>query len=364
MHHVPPAIHNHLGTDKTRLERHCPSQQHFSRCPSHHSSYYCQYPSLSSHPLPPPMLLLSSLLPLILSSLLSEPLPTLTSSLSSTSFRVTSTSFRVTSTSFRVTPTSFQVTSTLVPSPVTPTAPLTTAPAPSPLPSESITFTSISSSNTVSSPLVPTTTSAAGTNSPQSPQTITAIVGGTAGAVTLLAFLVVVVVRRRSKQKLSVTPFNLLSIVEPTWVESQACRLKSQSASGAVRPSRGPPFVQYSDTYLEDYSGNISLSDTSADRISSHLPNDYDASVSTIYMLQLERPRGLDGLYPIAYPSHIHTPDHYCHHNEEIWFDQMVTMGCSREPSEELPAYPRSAKSLKSREADRDNRDGFPSSYP
>ncbi|KAG1722243.1 hypothetical protein EDB19DRAFT_1768593, partial [Suillus lakei] len=320
-------------------ERHCPSQQHFSRCPSHHSSYYCQYPSLSSHPLPP-----------------ANPLPTLTSSLSSTSFRVTSTSFRVT-------PTSFQVTSTLVPSPVTPTAPLTTAPAPSPLPSESITFTSISSSNTVSSPLVPTTT-AAGTNSPQSPHTIAAIVGGTAGAVTLLAFLVVVVVRRRSKQKLSVTPFNLLSIVEPTWVESQACRLKSQSASGAVRPSRGPPFVQYSDTCLEDYSWNISLSDTSADRISSHLPNDYDASVSTIYMLQLERPRGLDGLYPIAYPSHIHAPDHYCHHNEEIWFDQMVTKDCSREPSEELPAYPRSATSLKSREADRDNRDGFPSSYP
>jgi hypothetical protein len=76
------------------------------------------------------------------------------------------------------------------------------------------------------------------------------------------------------------------------------------------------------------------------------------------------RNRELEKLYPFT--SYTRTTDRYG--SGENWVEQMVTEDSAQEPSEELPAYPRSAKSLKStsREADGDG-DGYfvlPSSYP
>ncbi|KAG2142369.1 hypothetical protein DEU56DRAFT_260264 [Suillus clintonianus] len=218
--------------------------------------------------------------------------------------------------------------------------------------------TTISLKTTSTAVLSPTSVSSTG--SPQLPLTIATTIGGIMGAVTLLAFLIFIAVRCRRKQILSVTPFNYLSTAGPARVGSQAW-LKSQSTPGAVRPSsRGPSTVQYSDKNIEEYSWNLPLSDISrVDQSSSDLHDDCDASASTIARLQ--RARELEKLYPIAHPSRVRTTDHYFHHGGENWIDQMVMEDYSRGPSEELPAYPRSAKSLKSREADHNS---FPSSYP
>ena len=91
------------------------------------------------------------------------------------------------------------------------------------------------------------------------------------------------------------------------------------------------------------------------------------ASASTI--ARRHRAYELEKLYPLRSSPRVHTG----YDTGENWVGQMVTAHRSREPSEELPAYPRSAKSLKSnsREADRDHHDAggddhfvLPNSYP
>ncbi|KAG1725061.1 uncharacterized protein EDB91DRAFT_1254921 [Suillus paluster] len=105
----------------------------------------------------------------------------------------------------------------------------------------------------------------------QSRPTTGAIVGGTVGAVALLALLLFIVLWRRRKQQLSVTPFNLLSTAGPTQVESRV-QLKL-STSGAVRPSStSSSFIQYSDACLAEYSVNR-CSSCATDPISYHFPN-------------------------------------------------------------------------------------------
>ncbi|KAG1840495.1 hypothetical protein DFJ58DRAFT_810505 [Suillus subalutaceus] len=181
------------------------------------------------------------------------------------------------------------------------------------------------------------------------PPTIGALIGGTVGAVVLLALLTFIVLRRRRAQQLSVTPFNFLSTARPTQVESQV-GLKFQSASGAVRPSSGSSsFIQYSDSCLAEYSGNRSPS-SATDHISSHLIGD---EISPSNVPRRYRSREIEKLYP--YPSHVPTPDQYPNHSLESWTEHMVKDGCSQEPSEELPAYPRSVEHLGSKEADHDD---------
>ncbi|KAG2142382.1 hypothetical protein DEU56DRAFT_793858 [Suillus clintonianus] len=216
-----------------------------------------------------------------------------------------------------------------------------------------------STSTVMTSIPLPQPTSAPSTNSnPQLPPTIGAIIGGTVGAVVLLALLAFIVLRRRRTRQLSVTPFNLISTTGPTQVESRAW-LKLQNASGVVRPSSSSSsFIQYSDACLAEYSDNRSLS-YATDHRSSHLADD-DVSASGV--ARRYRAHELEKLYP--YPSHVHTSDQYHHRSVESWIDHMVTDGCWREPSEELPAYPLSVKSLRSMEADHDDHYVLPSSYP
>ncbi|KAG1769864.1 hypothetical protein EV702DRAFT_1049529 [Suillus placidus] len=202
----------------------------------------------------------------------------------------------------------------------------------------------------VSSPLPQPSSVSDTTSNPQLPPTIGAIVGGTVGAVVLLALLIFIVLRRRRKQQLSVTPFNLLSTTGPTLIESRV-GLKFQNATGAIRPSsRSSSFIQYSDGCLADNSGNRSPS-CATGHISSHFADD---EISASSVARRYRSHELEKLYP--YPSHVPASNQYRHHSVESWVEHMDTDGCSQEPSEELPAYPRSVKSLRSREADHDNR--------
>lgn len=202
----------------------------------------------------------------------------------------------------------------------------------------------------VSSPLPQPSSESGTTSNPQLPPTIGAIIGGTVGAVVLLALLIFIVLRRRRKQQLSVTPFNLLSTTGPTLIESRT-GLKFQNATGTIRPSsRSSSFIQYSDCCLADNSGNRSPS-CATGHISSHFADD---EISASSVARRYRSHELEKLYP--YPSHVPASDQYRHHSVESWVEHMVTDGCSQEPSEELPAYPRSVKSLRSGEADHDNR--------
>ncbi|KAG1729561.1 hypothetical protein EDB19DRAFT_1832347 [Suillus lakei] len=188
----------------------------------------------------------------------------------------------------------------------------------------------------VSSPL-PQPSAVSDTNSnPQLSPTIGAIIGGTVGAVVLLALLTFVVLHRRRTRQLSVTPFNLLSTAKPTEIESRA-RLKFQGASGAVRPSsRSSSFIQYSGADLAEHSGSISPS-CATDHISSQLPEDV-ISVSSV--ARRYRSHELEKLYP--YPSPIPASNQHRHQSVQSWVEHIVTDACSQEPSEELPAYPRS----------------------
>ncbi|KAG0697232.1 hypothetical protein DFH29DRAFT_160903 [Suillus ampliporus] len=136
-------------------------------------------------------------------------------------------------------------------------------------------------------------------SNPQLRLTIGAIVGGTVGAIALLALLLFIVLWRRRKRQLSVTPFTLLSNAGPTQVESRV-RFKLQSTSRAVRPSSSSSsFIQYPDTWLADYSVNRCPS-CATDPISSHYSNDDDISVSSVARRQ--RADELEKLYPYPYP--------------------------------------------------------------
>ncbi|KAG1852501.1 hypothetical protein F4604DRAFT_1933650 [Suillus subluteus] len=205
----------------------------------------------------------------------------------------------------------------------------------------------VSSSSTVmvSSPLTQPTSVPDTNSDPQSSPHMAAIVGGAIGAVALLALLIFIVIWHRRKRRLSVTPFTLPSITRTAQIRS-GVYLKSQSIGDAVRQtSRSPSFIQYSDAGLMERSGDRYLSFIT-DSVSSHLPNDDDPFASVIVLRQ--QSNGLEKLYPS--PSRARISDHYRHSNVENWVNQVVLEDCSREPSEELPAY-RSTKSLKSGEA-------------
>lgn len=98
--------------------------------------------------------------------------------------------------------------------------------------------------------------------------------------------------------------------------------------------------------------------------------DEHHASPSTI--ARRHRAYELEKLYPLRSSPRVYTNGY---DSGENWVGQMVTADRSREPSEVLPAYPRSAKSLKStsntRETDLGHHDAggddhfvLPSSYP
>ncbi|KAG1823773.1 uncharacterized protein BJ212DRAFT_1296327 [Suillus subaureus] len=215
---------------------------------------------------------------------------------------------------------------------------------------------SSSSTVMVSSPLAQPTSVPDTNSDPQSPPHTAAIVGGAIGAVALLALLIFIVIWHRRKRRLSVTPFILPSTTAQ--IGAGVC-LNSQSTGDGVRPnSRGPSLVQYSDAGLIEHSGNRYLSFIT-DSVSSHLPDDPFASVIVLG----QQSNGLGKLYPPPSPSHARNSDHYRHSSVENWVKQVVLEDCSREPSEELPAY-RSTKSLGSGEADHDDHYVPPGSSP
>ncbi|KAG2034110.1 hypothetical protein BDR03DRAFT_1013724 [Suillus americanus] len=152
----------------------------------------------------------------------------------------------------------------------------------------------------VSSPLPQPSSVPDTTSKPQLPPTIGAIIGGTVGAVVLLALLTFIVLRHRRIRQHSVTPFNLLSTAGPTQVAGS----KFQGTSGVVRPSSGSSsFIQYSDACLAEYFWNRSLS-CATDHISSHLVDD---AISASSVARRYRSRELEKLYP--YTSQIPTSD-------------------------------------------------------
>ncbi|KAG1729562.1 hypothetical protein EDB19DRAFT_2027698 [Suillus lakei] len=194
----------------------------------------------------------------------------------------------------------------------------------------------------------------------ESPPTMAAIIGGTVVAVTLLALLLtfIVVRSRRRKPKISITPFNLLSTsAKPPRLEPRVW-LGLRSADGLAVRSRSVE-LGYSDPCLAQDSGDGSPSSPSVpshgDPIS---PNDNDESASTVARRQ--RSYELEKLYP----SHARTLDRYRHHSGDNLVEHVVESDYSPEPSEELPAYPRSMESLKSRDADHGDHDLLPSSHP
>ncbi|KAG2352597.1 hypothetical protein BDR07DRAFT_1384105 [Suillus spraguei] len=207
--------------------------------------------------------------------------------------------------------------------------------------------TSSSSSSSMVSSSLAQSTFAPGTNSdPQSHPHMASIVGGVIGVVALLALLFFIAIWYRRKKRLSISPFTLPSTAITAQIGSEV-RPQSQSIGNAFRPSgRGLPSVQYSDACLVEHSGNRCLSFITSSA-SSHLPDDDDDDFASIIVLHRQS-NGLEKLYPS--PSRARTSDHYCYSSVENWIDQVVLEDCSRQSSEVLPAY-RSTKSLKSGEA-------------
>ncbi|KAG2142377.1 hypothetical protein DEU56DRAFT_793816 [Suillus clintonianus] len=196
--------------------------------------------------------------------------------------------------------------------------------------------------------------------------TAAAIIGGTVVAAMLLALLLNFVVVRfyRRKQKLAITPFNLPSTAEPTRVEPPQVWIELQSTSNfgigvcLASSSRRSSTVQleHPDPCLVQDGSPCVPSGVRVDPIPSPLlplPNDTndnknDASTSTAARRQ--RSHELSKLYPSPSPSPSRIrAQHHRHIGLGLSVDSWVeleVMGagdhhddCSREPSEELPAY-------------------------
>ncbi|OAX38660.1 hypothetical protein K503DRAFT_800268 [Rhizopogon vinicolor AM-OR11-026] len=223
------------------------------------------------------------------------------------------------------------------------------------------------------------------TDAVSTPPAMGAIAGGTIGAVAILGILIYIVMRCRNRKMFAVTPFDVTPTAGPTPAWSRNLnygRMVGASASAsAVRPnSTASSFVQYSDACLAEFESRSGFMTADLTPSASFMPtsisdedeDDRHASASTV--ARRHRTYELEKLYPsprVRYDSgDVRTTGRYDSSGGENWVEQMVTANCSssREPSEELPAYPRSAESLKStsREVNR-GRDGhfvFRSSFP
>lgn len=176
---------------------------------------------------------------------------------------------------------------------------------------------------------------------PASSITIAAIIGGTVVGVALLALLLtcIVVRSRRTGRILSVTPFNLSSTAQ------------RNIAVPSLLNGRGTFIIQRP---AQDSRDGSPSTPSRVDPISFQLPNDCDTSPSTV--ARRRRFYELEKLYP----SRAHSTDGYRHDNGDNRAEHIVACDRSREPSEELPAYPRSMESSRSREADHDDHDVLP----
>lgn len=175
-----------------------------------------------------------------------------------------------------------------------------------------------------------------------SPITMAAVIGGTVVGVALLALLLacIVVRSRRTGQILSMTPFNLSSTAQ------------RNIAVPSLLSGRGTFIIQRP---AQDSRDGSPSTPSRVDPISYQLPNNCDTSPSTV--ARRRRFYELEKLYP----SCAHSPDDYRHDNVDNRAEHIVASDYSREPSEELPAYPRSMESSRSREADHDDHDVLPS---
>ncbi|OJA15763.1 hypothetical protein AZE42_05341 [Rhizopogon vesiculosus] len=218
-----------------------------------------------------------------------------------------------------------------------------------------------------------------------SPPAMGAIAGGTIGAIALLGILIYIVMWCRNRKMLAITPFDVTPTAGPTPVWSRNLnygrRVGAGADAGVVRPnSTASSFIQYSDACLAEFESRSGFMTADLTPSASFMPmpmsdedeDDRHASASTV--ARRYRACELEKLYPsprVRYDSgDVRGTGRYDSTGGENWVEQLVTASCSSspEPSEELPAYPCSAKSLKStsREADR-GRDGhfvFRSSFP
>jgi len=162
---------------------------------------------------------------------------------------------------------------------------------------------------------------------------------------------------------LSARPYDIYSTENPPLIRSRNLKYMS----GARRPDSAASessFVQYSDALLADFESMSRSPSSSIDPV--FLSDADDPHASASIRARRDRTNEIEKIYP----SHFRATNRY--DSGDNWVEQAVTADPSRDPSEELPAYPRSAKSLKStttsREADRgdDDDDHFvlPSSYP
>lgn len=176
---------------------------------------------------------------------------------------------------------------------------------------------------------------------PASPMTMAAIIGETVVGVALLALLLtcIVVRSRRTGRISSVTPFNLSSTAQ------------RNIAIPSPLSDRGTFIIQHP---AQDSRDGSPSTPSRVDPILFQLPNDSNTSPSTV--ARRRRFYELEKLYP----SCAHSPG-YRHDNGDNRAEHMVACDHSREPSEELPAYPRSMESSRSREADHDDHDVLPS---
>ncbi|KAG1785406.1 uncharacterized protein HD556DRAFT_131533 [Suillus plorans] len=183
---------------------------------------------------------------------------------------------------------------------------------------------------------------------PASSITMAAIIGGTVVGVALLALLLtcIVVRSRRTGQRSSVTPFNLSSTAQRNIAVPSPL---SGRETFIIQP-------EYLDSCTTQNSRDGSPSTPSrVDPIPFQLFNDSSTSPSTV--ARRRRFYELEKLYP----SCAHSPDGYRHDSGDNRAEHIVASDRSREPSEELPAYPRSMESSRSREADYDDHDVLPS---
>lgn len=226
------------------------------------------------------------------------------------------------------------------------------------------TMTVVSTTSSYLSVAVPSrsATNAASQSDPSTPM-VGAITGGTIGAVTILGLLIYIVMRHRSRKIFSLTPFNISSTESPPPVPSRNPKYERMRTDAGRPNSAASSFIQHSDSCLAEFESRSRCASCNIDPAASFMcmsEEDERASASTI--ARRHRAHELDKLYP---HTRFRTTDRF--DSGENWIEQVVTVGDSREPSEELPAYPRSTKSQKStiREADRgDDYFVLPSSYP
>ncbi|KAG2105858.1 uncharacterized protein F5147DRAFT_702229 [Suillus discolor] len=179
---------------------------------------------------------------------------------------------------------------------------------------------------------------------PASPITMAAIIGGTVVGVALLALLLtcIIVRSRRTGQRSSMTPFNHSS---PAQRNITVPSPLSGRETFIIHP-------EYLDSCTTQNSRDGSPSTPSrVDPIPFQLFDDSDTSPSTV--ARRRRFYELDKLYP----SCAHSQNGYRHDSGDNRAEHIIANHYSREPSEELPAYPRSG----SRGADHDV---LPSSHP